>query len=325
MKDTNKTKEQLIKELAELHRTISRLEKSEEKRKKSEESLLLTQFSVDRTADSVFWIRPDARFFYVNEAACNILGYSRRELLSMSVFDIDPEFPAEVWSDHWRELKKRGHFTIESKHRTKKGKLIPVEIMINFVEFEGREYNCAFARDITKRKEMEKKLQALAITDELTGLLNRRGFFTLSEQQCKIADRSKKKMCLFYIDMDNMKMINDELGHKAGDQALVDSGKILKNTFRESDIVARIGGDEFAVLITEPAGSDVEDIITKHINDKLKAYNNQSGRIFELSFSMGAVFYYPESPCSIDGLLTQADILMYENKKHKLDYKRHNY
>jgi diguanylate cyclase (GGDEF)-like protein/PAS domain S-box-containing protein len=318
MKDSDKTKEQLIQELKKLRRKISRAEKEEANRKKTEEILLLTQFSVDRAAEAVFWMGPDARFTYVNEAACQSMGYSREELLSMTIYDIDPELEPDAWDENWRELRKHGHFRIESRHRTRDGKLIPVEIMLNFVEFEGKEYNCAFVRDMTRREKLERKMQALAITDDLTGLLNRRGFFTLSEQQCKIADRKKRRMCLFYVDLDNMKTINDELGHKTGDQALVDSAAILRKTFRESDIIARIGGDEFAILITEPSGPDVEAVITNHINDNIRTYNMNSSRKFKLSFSLGAVFYFPESPCSIDGLLTQADIFMYEHKKQKL-------
>ncbi len=156
----------------------------------------------------------------------------------------------------------------------------------------------------------------MAMTDELTGLFNRRGFFTLSEKHCKLADRTKRKMSLLYIDLDGMKTINDKLGHKAGDQALMDTAIILKDSFRESDIIARIGGDEFAVLLTEHSKSDIEDVIITNINNNLATHNKRGLRNYELSLSMGVVYYDPRNPCSIDNLLTKADAFMYNAKKH---------
>ncbi|UCD38223.1 MAG: PAS domain S-box protein [Fidelibacterota bacterium] len=120
-------------------------------RKRAEEALRLTQFSVDHASDAAFWMGPDARFVYVNEAACRSLGYTRDELLSMTVHDVDPHFPQEVWPAHWEELQREGSLVLNSEHRRKDGSLIPVEIIANYVEYGGEEYNCAFARDITRR------------------------------------------------------------------------------------------------------------------------------------------------------------------------------
>jgi len=126
---------------------------------KPEQALRLTQFSVDNAGDAIFWLCPDGRFAYANATACKNLGYAQEELLSMTVHDIDPNFPAEVWPQHWEELKRRGSFTFESLHRSKEGKEFPVEITINYLVFEGAEYNCAFARDITERKLAQEALQ----------------------------------------------------------------------------------------------------------------------------------------------------------------------
>lgn len=159
MKDENKTKKQLIKELIEMRHRVARLEASEKRCKKAEEALRLMKFSVDSTDDAVFLIGPDARFIYVNDASCNALGFSRKELLKMSVHDIDPDFQPDVWTDHWRELKKRKSFTIQSHHRTKKGKIFPVEIKINYLKLKGKEYNVAFARDISVFEHSEEVLK----------------------------------------------------------------------------------------------------------------------------------------------------------------------
>ena len=120
----------------------------------------------------MFWLGSDARFFYANARACRHMGYSREELLSMTVHDIDPNFQAEVWPKHWEETKQRGSFTFESQHRTKDGVLVPVEITVNYLEFEGKEYNCTFVRDITDRKRAEEALQKAH--DELEDKVQRR-------------------------------------------------------------------------------------------------------------------------------------------------------
>ncbi len=126
--------------------------------KRAEELLRLTQFSIQRSSEAAFWITPDGRLFYVNEAACRSLGYSRNELLEMTVHDIDPSFPEGMWAQHWSDLKRTGSFNIESYHRTRNGVIFPVEISANYVEFGGTEYNCVFARDITERKRVEEVL-----------------------------------------------------------------------------------------------------------------------------------------------------------------------
>jgi PAS domain S-box-containing protein len=124
-------------------------------RKQAEETLRLTQFTVDHSAEAAYWMGPDARFTYVNDQACRSLGYSREELLTMTVHDVDPDFPKEVWPDHWREVREKGSFAIESNHQTKDGRIFPVEITVNHIVFEGQEYNCAYAKDISEHKTAE--------------------------------------------------------------------------------------------------------------------------------------------------------------------------
>jgi PAS domain S-box-containing protein len=121
--------------------------------------LRLTQFAVDRSIDAVFWIQKDGRFIYVNNAACKSLGYSREELLTMRVSDIDPNFPEDKWPSHWVELRRCGAMIIRSRHRKKDGRIFPVEIAINYSEFDGVGYNCAFARDLTAQVQSEEALR----------------------------------------------------------------------------------------------------------------------------------------------------------------------
>jgi len=121
-----------------------------------ETSLQLTQFSLDNFSDAVYWLKKNGNFAYVNKKACSVLNYSQEELLSMSVFDIDSQIKKAVWPKLWSDLKRRGSVTLESKHKTKDDRIIPVEVLGNFILFKGEEYNCAFAHDITERKKKEK-------------------------------------------------------------------------------------------------------------------------------------------------------------------------
>lgn len=128
-------------------------------RKRAEEALQLTQFSLDHASDAAFWIDPQGHFFYVNEAACQALGYTRDELTRMSVPDIDVEFPAESWPEHWEKLRAAHTLSFESRHRAKTGRIFPVEITGNYVNFGGKEYVFSFARDITFRQLAERSIR----------------------------------------------------------------------------------------------------------------------------------------------------------------------
>ena len=170
--------------------------------------------------------------------------------------------------------------------------------------------------DITERKHAEESLLALSLVDDLTGIYNRRGFSTLAQQELKKANRIKRGMLLLFADVDDLKKINDSLGHQEGDLALIETANILKETFREPDIIARIGGDEFVVLAAETS-ADSADILTTRLKEHLKAGNKKGKHRYKLSISMGIVQYNPEQPCSIDELLAQADKMMYEQKRNK--------
>jgi PAS domain S-box-containing protein len=134
-------------------------------RKQAEAALRLAQFTLDHAGDAVFWLGPDAAFTYFNDAACEMLGYSREELLRMTVHDINPGHPKEVWPAHWAELQQRKSLTFEANLRTKDGRLVAVELTANHLEFEGREFHCSFARDITERKRAEQ--ERLALSEQL--------------------------------------------------------------------------------------------------------------------------------------------------------------
>lgn len=167
-----------------------------------------------------------------------------------------------------------------------------------------------------ERKRLMTELRKLSLLDDLTKLNNRRGFFALAEQQMKLAKRQRRELLVMLADLDGMKKINDTLGHEKGDLALRDTATIMKETFRGSDVIARIGGDEFAVCIVEDEKSG-EDVVAKRLQKNLDEYNNGEARPFTLSLSLGFARCAYGSSCSIDEMLSKADKLMYEQKKSK--------
>ncbi len=207
---------------------------------------------------------------------------------------------------------------------------VPVIIMTGFIEdFSFDNAIKVGAADFIKKPftiqelfirikyvQLQAKLRAMAITDDLTGLLNRRGFFTHAEQYIKLATREKSSFFMITADLDGLKKINDAMGHREGDVALVDTANILREVFRDSDIISRIGGDEF-VVIPVKTSKDGMDIITGRLKDAMQKHNATGDRGYELSFSIGIACYDPETPCSIDELLAQADRLMYQQKLNR--------
>ena len=169
---------------------------------------------------------------------------------------------------------------------------------------------------LKKVQESEEKYRSLSLVDELTGLYNRRGFLTMVEHYLKIVKRQKKGIFMLYADFDDLKSINDTWGHQEGDLALIETAKNLKETYRESDIIARISGDEFVVI---PVGTDRDclDIVINRLQKALDSYNAQSNCGYRLSLTVGIAFYDPEHPCTIEELLAQADKSMYERKRGK--------
>lgn len=136
-------------------------------RRQAQESLRLSQFAMDHASDGIYMIDEDARILYVNDKACTLLGYSQDEMRSMTIFDIDPDYPKSKWAARWKDLRQKGSLTSESFHTTKDGRKIPVEINANVVEYGGKVINCAIARDITERRKAQEDIKKLNTELEL--------------------------------------------------------------------------------------------------------------------------------------------------------------
>lgn len=167
-----------------------------------------------------------------------------------------------------------------------------------------------------ERHRMLIKLRAASLTDDLTGLYNRRGFFTLARQHLELARRARQLLALIFIDLDGLKQINDTYGHAAGDRALRQSAAVLRATFRASDILARLGGDEFAALAMVSRGADPQAILLR-LHAHLTESNAQSTEPGSLSMSAGVTVFEPDGSLSLEEVVTVADSAMYERKREK--------
>ncbi|PYT94701.1 MAG: hypothetical protein DMG36_03795 [Acidobacteria bacterium] len=165
----------------------------------------------------------------------------------------------------------------------------------------------------TKQYMLQTELGNLALMDELTELYNRRGFLALAERQLKLARRAGRSVLLFFIDVDGMKEINDVFGHAEGDAALKCTAEALETTFRDSDVIARFGGDEFAALAIEASGQN-EATIRDRLTEYLKSASHKDSSC-EFSVSLGTARFDPWNPTSIRELIAEADRAMYEQKR----------
>ena len=167
----------------------------------------------------------------------------------------------------------------------------------------------------TKQYLVQTELSNLALMDELTGLYNRRGFLALADRQLRLARRSDRSLLLFFIDVDGLKEINDVFGHTEGDAALVWTAEALEATFRDSDVIARIGGDEFAALAIEASGQS-EVSIRERLTEYLSSVSRKDPD-YKFSVSLGIARYDPWNPVSIRELIAEADRAMYEQKRRR--------
>lgn len=291
------------------HRMESELKESEERYRDL----------VEKADVAVLIDDKQGRFKYFNKKFLELFGYSYKDMKKNSFESlVHPDDIDRIKQFHKERTRgANAHNNYEFKGVKKDGSTVCLEVHVVALK-DGDEIigTRSYLRDISERKRAEEELRAQSLKDELTGLNNRRGFFILAQQQLKLAKRKKMGFYLFFADLDGMKWINDNLGHHEGDKALKEIADVFRKTFRESDIIARMGGDEFAILAIE-AQKDSVETLSDRLLKRLKDFNKEQKYSFELSLSIGVVYYDPEHPAMIGKMLEQADKLMYEHKQSK--------
>jgi diguanylate cyclase (GGDEF)-like protein len=173
----------------------------------------------------------------------------------------------------------------------------------------------AHAAELARRDDVEHEIRELSLTDVMTGLRNRRGFFVEAEQAFKMAQRREAVSAVIFADIDGLKHVNDAIGHEAGDQLICDAAHLFRASFRHADVVARLGGDEFAAFTLD---DEKPEAVVERIKRNLHAFNLMEGRTFEVSLSIGIVQCNPADRMTLDDYIHAADAQMYAHKQRRL-------
>lgn len=287
-------------------------------KKKAQQDILLSQEkfkTIFNSANDCILIHDlEGNILEVNDKACKRLGHSRGELLNAPLSEEDsPQYFKKI-SDMKNELYKKGGLIFESLSTLKNGNKVPVEISSKIINYNGFEAVLSISRDISERKKIEELIRELAYKDALTDLPNRALFNEQFNLIKASSERNNKKFAIMLIDLDNFKMVNDNLGHNMGDKLLKNVGKRLVSILRKEDIVARIGGDEFLLLI--PEIKSIED--AKKVAEKIViSFQKQFvilNNIISTTLSLG-ISIFPDDSTNYDTLIKKADTAMYQVKK----------
>ena len=271
---------------------------------------------VEESLVGVYLVQDD-RLAYANPKLAEIFGYSREEILEVpSVLDLIAKSHRETVREAIRQRLEGEITAIEYTVRglRRDGKLIYLDVRSVRSEHNGRPAVLGTMVDVTERKQFEDALRTLALIDELTGLYNRRGFLSLAERQLSLARRKKQSLILIAADVDDLKGINDRFGHAEGDAALIATAAILRQTYREADLIARLGGDEFTVFPIE-ASAHSAPLLLERLEQNLRRHNELHRKEYTLSLSTGAALLEGDLSKELPQLLAEADSQLYEQKR----------
>ncbi len=256
---------------------------------------------------------------YASPSHKKLLGYEPEELIGKTFYDtVHLEDISYLQRKFKESLKSKSYCKVEFRQKVKDGKYTWVESFgTPILDENGMVQELTIAsRDISKRKQYEEKLKNLAFRDSLTGLYNRRIFTELMENTLKEAKRHKRSFAVMYLDMDNFKSINDSYGHEVGDDLLIQFAERLKGVTKESDILARMGGDEFTILLSDD--DNLNDVIevAERIHKALQPAYKIRGHILNTTSSIG-IAMYPDHGLKAKELVRNADIALYKAKESR--------
>lgn len=306
----------ILERTRELSIANSRLQCEVEQRKERENELRISASVMENAAEAIMISDGDNHIIRINPAFTAITGYRQEDVLGK-----DPRILASGRHDKayfkalWAGVDHEGRWTGDIWNRRKDGSAFLCSLSIATISEResgvGR-YVATFT-DITQRKEAEDLLRHRATSDPLTDLPNRALFFDRLQQALSQANRYTQPFALLYVDLDHFKAVNDNLGHAAGDQLLIETARRLQDAVRESDTVARLGGDEFAIILTQTQGqSEIEEVALRIVGDLAAPFKLDAG-IVHVSGSIG-IAIYPDAGKDTDTLTHNADLALYQAK-----------
>lgn len=312
-----KTKDELIKELKKAKKIIDELEAINECNRGVYTNTKYERIFFEYANDAVFVFKFNvdgefSNFIDINIKACEQLGYSRDELLSLSIREISSQNFFHEEKSSLENLRVNGGILSNRTHVAKDGTKIPVEISTHVVKING-EYLCiSIARDITERISLMEEMKKMASLDPLTGILNLREFMNKGNNKFELAKKNSYNFSLLMLDIDNFKEVNDNYGHRVGDRILKGFVSIINRVLRSNDIFGRVGGDEFAIIflnISEEESFKIAERIRQEIQ---RSNNSIDGKNIKISVSIGMSAMSKND--TFEKLFVQSDDALYKSK-----------
>jgi diguanylate cyclase (GGDEF)-like protein/PAS domain S-box-containing protein len=309
--------EQARRHVEELNRHIAEQERISKALRETDEHF---RNAFDYAAIGMALVSLQGGWLRVNRSLCDLIGYTEEELLNSNFQAVThADDLASDLANLYRLMQgETPNCQVEKRYVHRMGQIVWALSSVSLVrDSDQKPAHFIFQiQDITERKRAEAALQSLSLVDELTGLYNRRGFLAVSDQSLAEIRLNGRIPAIVYADLDGLKEINDSLGHHEGDRALAKAAEILKDSFRTSDIVARIGGDEFVVLAAL-SPDESSETLSLRLQENFDASNARKKRSYNLAVSVGIAHFDDEQNHSIEDLMAQADRAMYEDKRRK--------
>ena len=294
------------------------LQEEIEQRKRAEYRLSIYKQVVDNTNEAVVITDADTRIIEVNPAYEKMLGFTRVELIGRLLKNAvrTGKHDDDFYQRLWQSVDSHGYWSGEIFDRHKNGELIPFWMSINAIRDEKGNISkyIGLSRDIRELKQAERQLEQMAYFDPLTGLANRTLFEIRLREALNNARIDSCRLALLFIDLDRFKHVNDTYGHSAGDELLMQVSVRLKNALRDNDTVARMGGDEFTIILNRIKAKDDATHVAAKIIDAISRPISVSGAQLNVGTSIG-VAYFPEHGENLETLKKHADIAMYQAKE----------
>lgn len=287
-------------------------------RKEAEEVLKRYRHLSEQARDIILFFGRNGVIIDVNDAAVQSYGYDRRKFLTLSIFDLEVELNNNLIEERLQEAESRA-ILYESQHKRKDGSVFPIEVGLQATMLDNKQVYFAIIRDITERKKAEETINHLAFHDPLTDLPNRLLFFDRLNRALVNAKRNRKMLAVMFLDLDRFKFVNDVMGHAMGDTLLKDVSQKLVHCVRENDTVARIGGDEFTILLPEISREEDVEVVARKIISTIKRPWVLNGIEFHITSSIG-IGLYPNDGIDAESLTKNADTAMYRAKEEGDNY-----